>query len=93
MIISVLHVLVIMGATLAGVSMAHHIRAMVRDSRERAAHVVWLARYDYRAQKYSRSYWSAPVTLRKPSDNVARPSWLYDGANRRMLRAIEIKGL
>ena len=79
-----------------GSSLAMIIRGNIKAMAERNAHVSWTVRYDYIGEKYGRSDYWAPeyaVTLRKRSDAAIRPSWLYDGDNRRMLRADEIKGL
>ena len=75
-----------------GAGVASLVREAVRDRATRTAHVSWTVRYDAVTAKYERDdYWTArPVTLAKRSDGAVRPSWLYDGPNRRMLRASEI---
>jgi len=78
-----------------GAGIAAFVRDAVRDRAAQMAHDVWTVRNASIAGKYNRSdYWTgaAPVTLAKRSDSLPRPSWLYDGDNRRMLRADEIKG-
>lgn len=78
-----------------GAGIAAFVRDAVRDRAAQMAHDAWTIRNASVAGKYDRSdYWTgaAPVTLAKRSDSLPRPSWLYDGDNRRMLRADEIKG-
>lgn len=87
---TIINMIITVGLSAVGASFALMARDYIRESVRRTLETGWIAREEYRAAKYAGTYWAPPVTLRKVSDGTARPSWLYDGANRRMLRASEM---